>query len=132
MWNVNSFEISTRRPLLTKIHVDWQLQQQQYKQHLLVDELKREYVFNVFICRIARKLPLVCTLQRSLLFLLPWLPVWCYELDKFSSHLTNLPRLTRCLYYITQFTLRYIYVQKPSNTHCLYNTAHVQYTHSHT
>lgn len=25
---------------------------------------RREYAFDVFICRIARKLPLVCTLQR--------------------------------------------------------------------
>lgn len=104
IWDLHPFVLS-----------NWQQQQQ----HSLGDELKREYVFNVFICRIARKLPLVCVYIAT--FIVVFVAVscwgyccccycclWCCELDKFSSQLTNLPRLTRCLYYITQFTLRYI------------------------
>lgn len=92
------------------------------------DELKREYGFNVFICRIARKLPLVCTLQRSLLFLLlllrllmPLLPVmlWIGQIFVPSNEFTE--TYTLSLLHYTIYIALHIYVQKPSNTHCLYN-----------
>ena len=75
----------------------------------------------------ARKLSLVCTLQCSLLFLC-YQCLWCCELDKFSSQLTNLPRLTRCLYYITQFTLRYTCTKAIKHTlHILQYTCTIPY-----
>lgn len=130
---MNSFKSSNRRPLWLQQYTLVGSCSRTSSIHSERDELKGEYVLNVFICRIARKLPLVCTLQRSLLFLLLLLSVcWacccclrCCELDKFSSHLTNLPRLTRCLYYITQFTLRYIC------TEAIKHTLPVQCVHVH-
>lgn len=108
---MNSFEISTRSSCLTgnssssiRLEMNW-----------------KESMFSMCLFAESHVNYLLCVCVYIATFIVVFVAVscwgyccccycclWCCELDKFSSQLTNLPRLTRCLYYITQFTLRYI------------------------